>query len=586
MIKFAGRGSLLMTWLRHLNRTLLISLISTCLLLILSGASHAAVKLEPALSESSTGPNDPGSQPVTPSALYSISGLQLESSQELLEDLLKDQPKIPDFPPNQRTVYKLRETMKHHWMLTRLDVQKVNCSIYMKDIGEPQDTQVLGYCGYQVYQQWLQGVCKQTFDRETPCEGLTLHYIGPINEQLEISITMPGAVAYPGLVNCGPWGLCSDHPQMMFGGVEPLAPYQINFVHIEYEDGQAYHCEAAACAVQMPLTNADGQMVTYYVTSSYGDDSLKTTFQYRNIDMGDGTFLFEVIGSDWDRFIPVGAAQWEFFPEMDINLVPWLGGVLSPDGLYTEQDYALLAGVLILRGDVSALGCADGGLLPNYAASACGVERAREKVIQVQNRFNQEIMDAANQYQVPPKLLKGLIGQESQFWNGWVFEGEYGYGMLTDQGADLLLRWHLETFLDLCIPAYGVNECAWGYSEFADYPKAYLRGLALRDIGTNDEFKLIAKTLAAAAGQTGQIIRNVTGEEPGDVMTYRELWLISLAMYHGGGGCVGVAIEEAYDAEELLTWGSISEYLIGDCQLVAPYPYLVTQYAETSSPDN
>ena len=194
------------------------------------------------------------------------------------------------------------------------------------------------------------------------------------------------------------------------------------------------------------------------------------------------------------------------------------------------------------------------------------------------------MVEAANQANVPPMLLKGLIGQESQFWNGWVIEGEYGYGMLTDKGADMLLRWHIETFLDLCIPAYGVNDCAWGYSELAEYPKAYLRGLALQDIGTGDEFNLIANTMAAAAGQTGQIIRNVTGEEPGDVMSYREMWLISLALYHGGAGCVGTAVEEAYDAEEILTWGSISEYLIGDCQLVSSYPYMVMQYAETAFP--
>ena len=567
-------------------RAILVSLISTCLLIVFAHSALASLALEPLPPDDVSGSGDSGSEPSAQSDEVSGEDQGVQPEQELLDELLQDQPKIPDFPPRRRTVYKLRETMRHHWMLTRLEVQKVNCNIYLDEIGEPQDTHVLGYCGYQVYQQWLQGICKQTFDREEPCDGLTLHYIGPINEQLEVSITMPGAVAYPGLVNCAPWGQCSQHPQMMFGGVEPLAPrHHIDLVHVEFEEGQEYICEAEACAVQMPLTNADGQDVTYFVTSSYGDDSLKTTFQYRNIQLEDGSFLFQIIGSDWDRFIPVGAAQWEFFPDLDNSLVPWLGEVSAPDALFTDHDYALLAGVLILRGDVSALGCADGGLLPNFAASACGIERAQEQVIEAQNRFNTQIIEAANKYQVPPMLLKGLIGQESQFWNGWVIEGEYGYGMLTDEGADMLLRWHIETFLDLCIPAYGVNECAWGYSEFAEYPKAYLRGLALRDIGTDDEFKLIAKTLAAATGQTGQIIRNVTDEEPGDVMSYRELWLISLAMYHGGGGCVGTAIEEAFAAEESLTWGAISEYLIGDCQLVAPYPFLVTQYAETARPN-
>lgn len=559
-------------------RIFLISLISTCLLFIFSQSALASGQPDPASPGSPTGSGDTGTDPSS-----QIEAVQTEGK-ERPGQWNQVPPTIPDFPQKRRTVYKLRETMHHHWMLTRLDEQKVNCNIYLDDIGEPQGNHVLGYCGYQVYQQWLQGVCKQTNDREEPCQGLTLHYIGPINEQLEVSITLPGSVAYLGLVNCGPWGECSQYPQMMFGGVEPLASYHIDLVHVEFENGQEYVCEAQACAVPMPPTNADGQKVTYYVTSSYGDDSLKTTFQYRSIELGFNNYLFQVIGSEWDRFIPVGAAYWEFFPDLDIYLVPWLSDVNTPDDMFTDHNFALLAGVLILRGDVSAAGCADGGLLPNYAASACGIERARDQVIQDQNRFNAQILEAANQANVPPMLLKGLIGQESQFWNGWVIEGEYGYGMLTDKGADMLLRWHIETFLDLCIPAYGVNDCAWGYSELAEYPKAYLRGLALQDIGTGDEFNLIANTMAAAAGQTGQIIRNVTGEEPGDVMSYREMWLISLALYHGGAGCVGTAVEEAYDAEEILTWGSISEYLIGDCQLVSSYPYMVMQYAETAFP--
>ena len=63
--------------------------------------------------------------------------------------------KIPGFPPNRRTLYKIRQTMHHQWMLTLLDEQKVNCTIYMDQAGEPGDQEVLGFCGMQVYQQWL-----------------------------------------------------------------------------------------------------------------------------------------------------------------------------------------------------------------------------------------------------------------------------------------------------------------------------------------------------------------------------------------------------------------------------------------------
>jgi hypothetical protein len=240
----------------------------------------------------------------------------------------------------------------------------------------------------------------------------------------------------------------------------------------------------------------------------------------------------------------------------------------------------LLAGKLILRGAVSAADCEDGGLLPNGAASTCGIEAARIQTTLIQNSFNDLILEAAEASRIPPKLLKGVIGQESQFWHSWVIEGEYGYGMMTDKGADMLLTYDPRFFLDLCTPIYGAPDCAWGYTNLGEFPQAYLRGLALSNIRTEKEFELIGRTIAAATGQAGQIIRNVTGEEPGDVLSYKELWLISLAIYHGGGGCVGVATEKAHDAEVPLTWANISEYLQGDCQLVATYPYLVLRYAE------
>jgi hypothetical protein len=254
--------------------------------------------------------------------------------------------------------------------------------------------------------------------------------------------------------------------------------------------------------------------------------------------------------------------------------------VTSPEELATTHDYALLAGKLILRGAVSASGCDDGGLLPNGAASACGIEAARIQTTLTQNNFDAYILEAANISRIPPKILKGVIGQESQFWHSWVIEGEYGYGMMTDKGVDMLLNYDTRFFLDLCTPVYGEADCAWGYSSLGEFPRAYMRGLALSLVRTEREFELIGRTIAAATGQAGQIIRNVTGDEPEQVLSYKEMWLISLAIYHGGGGCVGVAIEETVDAEIPLSWANISENLQGDCQLVATYPYLVLRYAE------
>ncbi len=77
-----------------------------------------------------------------------------------------------------------------------------------------------------------------------------------------------------------------------------------------------------------------------------------------------------------------------------------------------------------------------------------------------------------------------------------------------------------------------------------------------------------------------------TDAEPGDVLDYREMWMISLGLYHGGSGCVGAAMEEAWEEEGELSWGLISYYLPGDCQVIAPYPYKVIEYAEKVELEN
>ncbi len=486
----------------------------------------------------------------------------------------------PAFPQDYRTLLYSRTNVYHHWMLTYW-AEEIECHIYKTDLSKPSDEDVLGYCGNTVYQMWIdQLVCEETPAREEPCTGLTLHYIDQLDEKLKVSIKLPGPLGYVELVNCPAWGVCEDYPLLTFGGYEPLQNQSIDGVQIFLGDELEVECDVVPCTLKMPLTNADGMEVSFFVTSTYGDISVRKTFYMRNIVYHEQGYLFQLIEDPWRSQIPASAAHWDFFPALETLEIPWMVDVTNPEELATYHDYALLAGKLILRGDVSAADCEDGGLLANEAASACGVEAAKEQVYQVQNSFDAEIINAAQESRVPPRLLKGVIAQESQFWNGWVIEGEYGYGMLTDEGVDMLLNWDIRTFLDLCIPVYGELNCAWGYGTFADYPQAYLRGLALSDVGTENEFELIGRTLAAAAGQAGQIVHNVTRYDPGDLLSYKEMWLISLGIYHGGGGCVGTAIEDAWDEERELSWGIISEYLPGECQTIATYPYMVLRYGE------
>ena len=491
-------------------------------------------------------------------------------------------PTLPPYPQKYRTLYARGTDMAHQWMLISYNEDTL-CYLYMPTLDKPADQQVLGYCGFQTYKLWAdQQACEEAPEL---CNDIELYYIDPLEEDLDVVIYLPGPLGYAEIVNCPAWGECDQQPLIRFGGFEPLYSEHINKIYIQFDDlGIVEECDTIPCEIPVPLTPEKGTQITFNVTSSYGDESKSVSFKVRNIALENGNFLFQTMGEGWWDQIPAELKYWEFFPPLTSQNLTWAADVSSPEELATDHDYAYLAGKLILRGAVSAAGCEDGGLLPNGAASACGLEAAHIQTTLMQNQYDAEILEAAHTAKIPPKILKGIIGQESQFWNEWVIEGEYGMGMMTDKGADMLLNYDTRLFLDLCTPVYGIDECAWGYGSLGEYPQAYLRGRALTLIGTDQEFELIGRTIAAATGQTGQIIRNITGEEPEDVLSYKELWLISIAIYHGGGGCVGVAAQEAYDNEVPLTWGNISEYLLGDCQSIASYPYMVLRYGEPAKP--
>ena len=79
--------------------------------------------------------------------------------------------------------------------------------------------------------------------------------------------------------------------------------------------------------------------------------------------------------------IPIADIHWVYVPE-------------SPDELYTNEEYFFLAGQLIINKVVDASDCPAGGLMLNGYANACGMSRAMETVVAVQNLLNEPILQA------------------------------------------------------------------------------------------------------------------------------------------------------------------------------------------------
>lgn len=462
----------------------------------------------------------------------------------------------------------------HHWLLTTAGFDQIECHIYTVDHNPPGHEDVLGFCGPETYQLWLtSSLCEVEGTSRGTCKGLTLHDIEEIDQRLKTTIWLPAAEVYYEFLECEPWGICNGPPGLKVSGYEPLRNQRIESVHVEYGNFTGLVCwRTTECLVSLPETNQQGMNVNVFVRSSFGDASETDLFRLRLLRLPDGQYQFEVLGTEWDYLAPPESIAWGIFPELNDDLYPWLFRSQNAADLATRHDYSLLAGRYILRGDINVSSCTFGGLSANGGATQCGMEQARELVIETQNSYDGLILEAANRTGVPPRILKGIIAQESQFWPDWYFNGEYGLGMLTDEGMEMMLTWNLPAFLELCIPEFGAVDCAWGYDSLGTYPQDYLRGLALSAVGTDQEIYRIAQTLIGAAAQSGQLVRNVTRLEPYQALSYQDMWKLTMAVYNSGAGCLYYAMDDAWDDFGRLTWGGISERLIGDCQNAADYP--------------
>jgi hypothetical protein len=241
---------------------------------------------------------------------------------------------------------------------------------------------------------------------------------------------------------------------------------------------------------------------------------------------------------------------------------------------------------LILQGAVDASSCVDGGLSSGGAANQCGLEKARPAVKEWQNQFDKLILSAAQDTGVPARLLKNLFARESQFWPG-VYQsvGDTGLGQLTENGADTTLFWNASFYEQFCPMVLPKGVCKDGYMHLKEEDQIVLRRALVRSVNatcadcplgldlTQADFSVgvFAHTMIANCQQTGQIIRNYTGDAPGNVASYEDLWKFTLVNYNAGGGCLAEALTHAQGLSLDLTWDNVSPHLVGACKSAVKY---------------
>lgn len=211
-----------------------------------------------------------------------------------------------------------------------------------------------------------------------------------------------------------------------------------------------------------------------------------------------------------------------------------------PADLATRQPYALLAGNLLWHG--LAFPDCDGwsGLVPGtHNANECGLRSAAAPLLEWQNRWDVAIYQAAVETGVPPRLLKSVIGIESQWWP-WATGpvGETSMIQVTDGALDLSLRYSLPLYRQFCTMALAPSRCERGYATLRPWEQEAIR-LVLRNSitmpgGPHDagwtadvtaDMPTYARILAAHYCAAGEVAPSPS-------------WENALILYHAGGACL------------------------------------------------
>jgi hypothetical protein len=465
------------------------------------------------------------------------------------------------------------------------------CEIEIDHEGLPTPGDIYIDCGVDIYEEWIEQAPCREFDVRL-CEGFYIFLADSKPAQKVVSTQLPPPIVQVTVENCRPvysssTSICEFEPILVLTGIEPLPDHQIIAIEGLYE-GQAFACDPV-CRLRLPVTE-EPFTIQFWAYSSYGDSSEMFEAQVRVAvrDTGDPdqTYWYvDVLSSQWVG-VPVASCvqQWGTLPPIG-GPPEWLSTPTGSEQLGTDIPYTYLASQLIHQGAVDVSSCADGGLLPDDSASACGMEVSREAVRNWQNQFDEIILNVSKDTGVPAHLLKNLFAAESQFWPGANFKSDIGLGQLTEDGADTALLWNPPFFHQFCPLVMDSETCSQGYLQLDEDQMHYVR-LALIDAvnatcadcplqidldRANFSIGVFAHTMLANCEQAGQLVENISGGMAGNVATYENLWKFTLVNYNAGPGCLGEALEIT-DSESLeLTWENLTPHLAPACQGAIDY---------------
>ncbi len=254
--------------------------------------------------------------------------------------------------------------------------------------------------------------------------------------------------------------------------------------------------------------------------------------------------------------IPISDMHWVYVPE-------------SADQLYSEEKYYFLAGQLISHHIVDASDCPSGGLMLNGYANACGMEKAFQTVIVVQNMLNEPIVQAWEDVGVPPVLLKQLIANESQFWPSQYSLVHYGFGHLTNIGIRNAIQWNPNLYTKVC-PDSDDGSCVSSISTAYQILASLINTCDTCEFGidpymANRSVDILAESLLGYCYQTERLIVNATGWHSSIATDYATIWKLTLMDYNAGSQCVYDTLVSTFEATQgPMNWSDITAHASGD----------------------
>lgn len=512
--------------------------------------------------------------------------------------LAQDAEPTPEIPVR-KAIITYPFTRSYWWLAEWVD-DEIHCRLSVEHEGQPTYNEIEGICGEKTAALWLLSrPCTVAEQVNRACPGLYAISMGSQPDSKEIEVELPIPEVWLSVDGCNPLPgerRCTTLPNLLFNGMEPL-PNETIIAIQGTVNGVPFTCMGAECRLPLQPTSMEGVAVEFWADSSFGDSSQHYTARVRLVPWGDfmdpdgdssdpSAWYVDVLSSQWvGGEIASCSYTWQSFPGLD-GPPDWLARVAETQDLTTDTGYYYLAGALIHNGVVDATTCLDGGLQAVNVASACGVEAARPYLIEWQNRFDGEILQVSNETGVPARLLKNVFARESQIWPGiFTTYKEAGLGQLTELGADTVLLWNPEFFDQFCPLVLNQAYCdlKWGNLEAPE--QALLRGALVSKVNAScpdcptgidisqahTSVLVFAEGLLANCEQTGQILRNLTGLEPGLASSYEDLWRFTLVNYNAGPGCLSKAIRAAQLVGEPLTWVNVIRHLEPACQAAVGY---------------